>query len=334
MADELTVTGWCAQQEEAFTYVSVDLGSVRRVKAIMVKGVVTNDVVSRPTEIRVFFSNKIRSNQEFRRLLPQFQPDVPRSGQLRRAGHDHPTSVRPSASRNSTICADRRWAWSLTCPSRLPAPSCRLCWTWPPPTFRAASTARLESRPSVEPRTAVDECVLPVCGFGTYSPTGLVPCLQCPRNSFTGTPPPGRLPANGNHWTSLPDVTWYLNGHQMLDDATHKILANESGNHALMITGAGLSDSGVIQCVARNKGGEARFQVRLSVIEREQVVAPKSIERFATIYVKEGEPVSLNAHPETDSGQPKAMRFQKPTKIIQPETECEPEVIYLQSVPA
>ena len=263
MADELTVTGWCAQQEEAFTYVSVDLGSVRRVKAIMVKGVVTNDVVSRPTEIRVFFSNKIRSNQEFRRLLPQFQPDVPRSGQLRRAGHDHPTSVRPSASRNSTICADRRWAWSLTCPSRLPAPSCRLCWTWPPPTFRAASTARLESRPSVEPRTAVDECVLPVCGFGTYSPTGLVPCLQCPRNSFTGTPPPGRLPANGNHWTSLPDVTWYLNGHQMLDDATHKILANESGNHALMITGAGLSDSGVIQCVARNKGGEASFQVRL-----------------------------------------------------------------------
>ena len=120
----------------------------------------------------------------------------------------------------------------------------------------------------------------------------------------------------------------------MLDDATHKILANESGNRALMITGAGLSDSGVIQCVARNKGGEARFQVRLSVIEREQVVAPKSIERFATIYVKEGEPVSLNAHPETDSGQPKAMRFPKPTKIIQPETECEPEVIYLQSVPA
>lgn len=34
----------------------------------------------------------------------------------------------------------------------------------------------------------VDECI-PVCGFGTYSPTGLVPCLECPRNSYTGSPP-------------------------------------------------------------------------------------------------------------------------------------------------
>ena len=50
-----SVTGWCAQQKEAFTYVSVDLGSVRRVKAILVNGVVTNDVVSCPTEIRVFY---------------------------------------------------------------------------------------------------------------------------------------------------------------------------------------------------------------------------------------------------------------------------------------
>lgn len=199
-----------------------------------------------------------------------------------------------------------------------------------------------------------------------------------------------------------PDVTWYLNGRQILDDATHKILVNESGNHALMITGAGLSDCGVIQCVGRNKGGESSFQVRLSVIEREQVVAPKFVERFTTVHIKEGEPVSLNARaigtpipkltwqkdsipvngggPElsivseggysalempcvrlsdagwyqctaqnaagstatrarlfvdqqkTVSGQPKAMRFPKPTKVIQPEREPEPEVIYLRHV--
>lgn len=199
-----------------------------------------------------------------------------------------------------------------------------------------------------------------------------------------------------------PDVLWYLNGHQILDDATHKILVNESGNHALMITGAGLNDSGVIQCVARNKGGEASFQVRLSVIEREQVVAPKFVERFTTVHVKEGEPVSLHARaigtpipkltwqkdsvpvssagPELSirneggysaleipcvrladagwyqctaqnvagstatrarlfvdqqklsSGQPKAMRFPKPTKVIQPQPEPEPEVIYLRHV--
>jgi len=92
-----------------------------------------------------------------------------------------------------------------------------------------------------------------------------------------------------------PDVSWYLNGRQIHDDATHKILVNESGNHALMITGASLSDSGVIRCVGRNKGGEAAFQVGLIVIEREQVVAPKFVERFTTMHVKEGEPVTLNA---------------------------------------
>lgn len=28
-----------------------------------------------------------------------------------------------------------------------------------------------------------------VCGYGTYSPTGLVPCLQCPSNTFSTLPP-------------------------------------------------------------------------------------------------------------------------------------------------
>lgn len=37
---------------------------------------------------------------------------------------------------------------------------------------------------------SVQDCV-PVCGYGTYSPTGLVPCLECPRNSFSGEPPVG-----------------------------------------------------------------------------------------------------------------------------------------------
>ena len=35
---------------------------------------------------------------------------------------------------------------------------------------------------------SIDDCV-PVCGYGTYSPTGLVPCLECPRNTFTEEPP-------------------------------------------------------------------------------------------------------------------------------------------------
>ena len=57
-----SATGWCAQQEEAFTYVSVDLGSVQRVKAILVKGVVTSDLVGRPTEIRFFYKQAAADN--------------------------------------------------------------------------------------------------------------------------------------------------------------------------------------------------------------------------------------------------------------------------------
>lgn len=37
---------------------------------------------------------------------------------------------------------------------------------------------------------SVRDCV-PVCGYGTYSPTGLVPCLECPRNSYSSEPPTG-----------------------------------------------------------------------------------------------------------------------------------------------
>lgn len=53
-----SVTGWCGNKEP-FTYVSVDLGQVFRVKAILVKGVVTNDVVGRPVMEFLFKFNLI-----------------------------------------------------------------------------------------------------------------------------------------------------------------------------------------------------------------------------------------------------------------------------------
>lgn len=92
-----------------------------------------------------------------------------------------------------------------------------------------------------------------------------------------------------------PEVTWYINGRPVVDDHTHKILVNESGNHALMITNVGRNDSGVVSCVARNKSGETSFECNLNVIEKEQVVAPQFVERFTTVHVKEGEPVVLHA---------------------------------------
>ncbi|XP_064091137.1 sushi, von Willebrand factor type A, EGF and pentraxin domain-containing protein 1-like isoform X2 [Macrobrachium nipponense] len=56
-----SATGWCSQ-EESFSFVTVDLGKVHRIKAILVKGVITNDVVGRPTEIRFFYKEKDEDN--------------------------------------------------------------------------------------------------------------------------------------------------------------------------------------------------------------------------------------------------------------------------------
>ncbi|XP_058454733.1 uncharacterized protein LOC131432461 isoform X2 [Malaya genurostris] len=64
-----SVTGWCGKQE-AFTYVSVDLGNIYRIKVILVKGVVTNDIVGRPTEIRFFY--KQTESENFVVYFPNF----------------------------------------------------------------------------------------------------------------------------------------------------------------------------------------------------------------------------------------------------------------------
>ncbi|XP_028967225.1 uncharacterized protein LOC108863645 [Galendromus occidentalis] len=64
-----STTGWCGTQE-AFTYVTVDLQKVHHVKAIMVKGVITNDVVGRPTELRFFY--KVKENENFVVYFPNF----------------------------------------------------------------------------------------------------------------------------------------------------------------------------------------------------------------------------------------------------------------------
>ncbi|GFY64285.1 titin [Trichonephila inaurata madagascariensis] len=92
----------------------------------------------------------------------------------------------------------------------------------------------------------------------------------------------------------FPDVSWYLNGKQVVDDTTHKLLVNEGGVHALMITTTSRTDAGTYTCVAKNKSGEVSFNVNLHVIEKEQVVAPKFVERFQSQHVREGEPVTLH----------------------------------------
>lgn len=62
-----------------------------------------------------------------------------------------------------------------------------------------------------------------------------------------------------------PEVSWYINGQQIKDDATHKILVNESGDHGLMITNVSQADAGQVVCVARSKSGETSFQVNINL---------------------------------------------------------------------
>lgn len=110
-----------------------------------------------------------------------------------------------------------------------------------------------------------------------------------------------------------PEVTWYINGYPVNNDATHKILVNESGSNSLMITNVSRSDGGVVTCAARNKAGEISFQCNLNVIEKEQVIAPKFVERFTTTTIKEGEPVIFSARAVATP--PPRITWQKVRKI-------------------
>ena len=56
-----SVTGWCGLKQ-SFTYVSVELNELSMVKAILVKGVITDDVVGRPTELRFFYKEREEDN--------------------------------------------------------------------------------------------------------------------------------------------------------------------------------------------------------------------------------------------------------------------------------
>ena len=58
-----------------------------------------------------------------------------------------------------------------------------------------------------------------------------------------------------------PDIQWYLNGQRLIQDDRHKVIVNEAGSHALLITKTVLTDSGSIACIASNRSGEAAFQV-------------------------------------------------------------------------
>jgi len=64
----------------------------------------------------------------------------------------------------------------------------------------------------------------------------------------------------------IPDMLWFRDGTEVLPDFLHKIVINEEGISSLIIDSARLSDSGLYTCIARNRAGEDRFQVRLNIL--------------------------------------------------------------------
>ena len=60
-----------------------------------------------------------------------------------------------------------------------------------------------------------------------------------------------------------PEVRWFKDGREIASGARHRIVVNETGFHTLMVLDARMEDAGGIECVARNRSGEARFKVEL-----------------------------------------------------------------------
>ena len=80
-------------------------------------------------------------------------------------------------------------------------------------------------------------------------------------------------------------------------------IQNEGGYSALEIPCARYSDAAWYQCTAQNAAGSTATRARLFVDQQKRMAS-----------------------------EPQALRFPKPTKVIRPEPDPEPEVIYLRHV--
>lgn len=57
-----SVTGWCGSVYESFNYITIDLGKLHRIKGFQIKGVVSNDIVGRPKQVKLFYKHTIQEN--------------------------------------------------------------------------------------------------------------------------------------------------------------------------------------------------------------------------------------------------------------------------------
>lgn len=90
-----------------------------------------------------------------------------------------------------------------------------------------------------------------------------------------------------------PEVCWFINGNQVVNDINHKTLVNESGNHSLLIYNIKKADEGRVTCIARNVQGEDQCQCNMGVIEAEVLVSPKFMQRFKSTNIRVGDKLEL-----------------------------------------
>ena len=90
-----------------------------------------------------------------------------------------------------------------------------------------------------------------------------------------------------------PVVQWFSKGVTLGQDARHSIVVDETGYHSLMIPQAVLSDTGVFECLAKNKAGVASFQCKLRVLPIAQKKKPVFVEKIRPAQVKEDESITI-----------------------------------------
>merc|ERR1712050_343010 len=85
-----------------------------------------------------------------------------------------------------------------------------------------------------------------------------------------------------------PEIIWYKGGGQVIQDERHKVVVNEQGCHALLVTSATLTDQGEIGCIARNRSGESSFTCKLTVLPKATKTPPSFAEKLQSCRIKEG----------------------------------------------
>ena len=87
-----------------------------------------------------------------------------------------------------------------------------------------------------------------------------------------------------------------------------------------MIPVANFGDSGIYSCVARNKAGEASFNVEVKVVDKDAMVAPFFIEHLKNAqFIPEGQDAILSC---TCSGTPvPTVTWQKDVQTLTPDVE-------------